>query len=276
MVMNGLYGNICPCCHSLRNAAAEGIDISPEVIAKVLRDIFERKFSVKEDIDEELYLATLNIFNRASDEGFGRIETNSPEHDFLEQIRSNNEVFSAFRTHRMQNDIASQLLDQDGKLKPFRKFQEDVQAIIGEYNTNWLQTEYDTAVIRAHQAADWKKFERDSDIMPNLRWMPTTSVEVDEVHRQYWSIRLTLPINDSFWRRHRPGDRWNCKCSLEQTDEDVTPPDGIPITNEKPAPGLDNNPGEDGKLFSKTHPYIANAYEGAEKAVEEFLKRQRR
>jgi hypothetical protein len=29
----------------------------------------------------------------------------------------------------------------------------------------WLQTEYDTAVIRAHQAADWKQFEREKDIL---------------------------------------------------------------------------------------------------------------
>ncbi|WP_158580811.1 hypothetical protein [Bacteroides sp. AM16-24] len=274
MVMNDLYGKKCPVCHP-RNTAAGGISISAEIMAKVLRDIFEKKFNVREDIDGELYEATLEIFNRAADEGFTSIEPDDPEFDFLEQIRGNNEVFSAFRTHRMQNDIAAQLLDTDGRLKPFPKFQEDVQSIIGEYNTNWLQTEYDTAVLRAHQAADWKKFERDSDIMPNLRWMPTTSVEVDEIHRQFWSIRLTLPVNDSFWKYHRPGDRWNCKCSLEQTDDKPTPADGIPVTDEKPAPGLDNNPGEDGKLFSDSHPYIADAYQGAGKAVETFLKKRR-
>lgn len=41
---------------------------------------------------------------------------------------------------------------------------------------------------------------------------------------------------------------------------------------DNPHPGLDNNPGKDGKLFSDTHPYIANAYPGAKKAVKKFLK----
>ena len=60
------------------------------------------------------------------------------------------------------------------------------------------------------------------------------------------------------------GDRWNCKCSLAATNE---PPTGAPRgSNEpkdQPSPGLDNNPGVDGKLFRDTHPYIAHVYEGA-------------
>ena len=83
----------------------------------------------------------------------------------------------------------------------------------------WLQTEYDTAVIRAHAAADWQEFERNKDIFPNLRWMPTTSPEPESTHAAYWRMKLTLPVDDPFWVYHHPGDRWNCKCSLEATDE---------------------------------------------------------
>ena len=214
-------------------------------------------------------------FDRATDEGFGIRDRRDPEHDFYEQIRGNNEVFSAFRTHRMQNDIASQLLDGKGKLKPFHRFEEDVQRIIGTYNTAWLETEYDTAVIRAHQAADWRVFERDGGILPNLRWMPTTSAEPDPVHAQFWGIELTLPKGHRFWKSHRPGDRWNCKCSLEQTDEPATSEYGIPLSDYIPSAGLDNNPGEDAKIFSDTHPYIANAYPTADKAVKDFLERRK-
>lgn len=78
------------------------------------------------------------------------------------------------------------------------------------------------------------------------------------------------PIDDPFWNEHRPGDRWNCKCDLSSTDDPVTE---IPDFTRKdnPHPGLDNNPGKDGKLFSDTHPYIANAYPGAKKAVERLM-----
>ena len=118
----------------------------------------------------------------------------------------------------------------------------------------WLRTEYDTAVIRAHAAADWQEFERNKDIFPNLRWMPTTSPEPESTHAAYWRMKLTLPVDDPFWNEHHPGDRWHCKCSLEATDEPVNRPDGMEPT--QPQRGLENNPGKDGHTFSDKHPYF--------------------
>ena len=118
----------------------------------------------------------------------------------------------------------------------------------------WLRTEYDTAVIRAHAAADWQEFERNKDIFPNLRWMPTTSPEPESTHAAYWRMKLTLPVDDPFWNEHHPGDRWNCKCSLEATDEPVVRPADLEPT--QPQRGLENNPGKDGHIFNDTHPYF--------------------
>jgi hypothetical protein len=118
---------------------------------------------------------------------------------------------------------------------------------------HWLQTEYDTAVIRAHQAADWQQFEREKDVLPNLKWMPSTSAHPGADHRVFWGT--VRAINDPFWSSHRPGDRWNCKCSLSSTDEPVTQvPDAAP--SDEPQNGLENNPGVDGKAFSDSHPYF--------------------
>ena len=167
----------------------------------------------------------------------------------------------------MQNDIASQLIDDDGQLKSFDKWLQDIKGMTTHYVGPWLRTEYNTAVLRAHQAADWKHFEQEQDVFQNLRWMPTTSPEQDPLHRQYWEKKLTLPINHPFWEKHRPGDRWNCKCSLAQTDEpanDEVIRDFYPVPQQ---PGLDNNPADEGKLFSDSHPYITKAYAGARKAV---------
>lgn len=66
--------------------------------------------------------------------------------------------------------------------------------------------------------------------------------------------KLTLPVNHPFWEKHRPGDRWNCKCTLQQTDDPVNDEvirDFYPVPQQ---PGLDNNPADDGKLFSDSHP----------------------
>lgn len=192
---------------------------------------------------------------------------------FLEELRTNNAVFSAFKTHRMQNDIARQLIDPEtGRLKSFERWRLDIKGMTDHYCLQWLQTEYDTAVIRAHQAADWKHFLEEADVLPNIRWMQTTSLTPDPLHEMYWRKKLTLPVNHPFWNEHRPGDRWNCKCSLMQTDEPVNAEALEGWTPPLPMPGLDNNPAKDGKIFSDTHPYFTEAYPGAKKAAHNFLK----
>ena len=154
----------------------------------------------------------------------------------------------------MGSDMAAKLLDANGHLKPFRQWLNDVASISTHHCGAWLRTEYDTAVIRAHNAADWQSFLRNKDVMPNLRWMPTTSPNPESSHRKFWEKKLTLPVDDPFWTKHHPGDRWNCKCSLEATDEPVNRPDDIDGVD-PPQRGLENNPGKDGHTFSDNHPY---------------------
>ena len=167
--------------------------------------------------------------------------------------------------------MAAQLLDSEGKLKPFEQWSKEVQPIATHQMEHWLKTEYDTAVIRAHQAADWRQFEREKDILLNLKWLPSTSIHPGADHKIFWGT--VLPVDHPFWKSHRPGDRWNCKCPLTSTDEPCTPMDGIPEggDDDKPADGLKGNPGQTGELFDKSHPYVEHAYDGAEEAVNKFL-----
>lgn len=269
--MNELYGQTCSCCHAHepRNEATVSSLFTPELMARLLADIFARKFNVEDEIYPELYEAARDTFRRALEEGYPMEETEDADRLFHEALKNDADVFAAFRTHRMQNDIASQLLDENGKLKEFRRFQEDAESVIGTYNNHWLRTEYDTAVLRARYAADWKRFSRNADILPNLKWMPTTSADPDVFHMEYWRIGLTLPKTHPFWKNHHPHDRWGCKCDLEETDDPVT--GIIPEVDYKPSPGLENNPGLEPELFSHTHPYYTKAYPGAEKAVEKVI-----
>ena len=238
-----------------------------------LRAIYYKEIDVHTEIETHIFEETLRRFNLATAKGLA--ESIDPEvvtDRFLYELRTNNAVFSAFRTHRMQNDIAAQLIDREtGRLKSFDKWKRDIKGMTDHYCHQWLQTEYDTAVIRAHQASDWKHFLEEQDVFPNVRWMPTTSITPDPLHEHYWTKKLTLPVNHPFWQEHRPGDRWNCKCSLMQTDEPVNAEALDGYTPPLPMPGLDNNPASGGKLFSDEHPYYTEAYPGADRAVESFL-----
>lgn len=198
----------------------------------------------------------LRILNDAAAKGIAQSGSNHND-EFFRAIRHSNEVFSAFKVHAMGVSMADKLLDENGRLKSFDRWLNDVQGITSHHIGSWLRTEYDTAVLRAHFAADWQEFVANKDILPNLRWMPTTSPDAEATHRVYWEKKLTLPVGHPFWAKHHPRDRWNCKCSLEATDDPATPDsviDGIP--DPKPHRGLENNPGKDGHLINDTHPYF--------------------
>lgn len=249
---------------------------SPKALSDGLRSIYDEDIDVRTEIEQNIFEETLRQFNLATAQGLAESLDPSVITDrFLQELRTNNAVFSAFRTHRMQNDIARQLIDPlTGQLKSFDRWKLDIKGMTDHYCVQWLQTEYDTAVIRAHQAADWKHFLEEADVFPNVRWMPTTSITPDPLHQHYWETKLTLPVNHPFWQEHRPGDRWNCKCSLKQTDEPVNASGLEGWTPPLPQPGLDNNPAQDGQLFSDTHPYYTEAYPGAQQAVNNLLRKR--
>ena len=236
---------------------------------KCLKAIFTG-LNVRDEIQKDAFLEFRRILDDAVEKGYRQVAVKTDP--FLDMLRHGNAVISAFKTHRMQNDMAARLLDKDGRLKPFRTWMRDVKDIASHYTVRWLRTEYDTAILRAHEAAAWRQARQEADVLPNLRWMPTTSTSPDVIHKAFWSMKLTLPVNHPFWKKHRPQDRWGCKCSIMQTDEPATELKGLGKADRiKPVPGLDNNPADDGMVFGKSHPYITKAYPGAEKAVRKLL-----
>ena len=215
-------------------------------------------FDVENSIEPTMWRELTKIMNDATAKGLSKGEFSIDHNrDFLDAVKHANEIFAAFKTHAMGKSMASKLLDDNGNLKPFDKWMKDISSISSHHVGSWLKTEYNTAVLRAHNAADWRSFIENKDIMPNLRWMPTTSPDAEAVHRGYWEKKLTLPVEHPFWNKHHPGDRWNCKCSLESTDDPASPDDVIDDLPVEPAQrGLENNPGKDGKIFNDTHPYF--------------------
>ena len=247
-----------------------GFEFSDEVLQRALLNIYSKDFHPATEIEVNLFGEIWTQMNNAARKGFRESKAADPDEDFRDAILRNNAVFSAFKVHRMQNDMARLLLDSNGDLKPFEQWRKEVMPIASHQVGTWLRTEYDTAVIRAHQAADWKQFEREKEILPNLRWMPSTSVHPGADHKRFWGV--VRPIDDPFWSEHRPGDRWNCKCSLSSTDDPATSVPGS-TAKDNPQPGLENNPGKDAKLFSDKHPYQKEAHKGAKKAVDRLTAR---
>ena len=125
--------------------------------------------------------------------------------------------------------------------------------LIGKYNDQWLRTEYNTAVLRARSAVQYRDALRTKALYPSLEYLESDSVEKREEHLAL--VGTIRPIEDPWWDTHTPPLAWNCKCRIRPTDKPVTP---IPkeTTKDKPAPGLSGNPGRSGSVFDlKSHPY---------------------
>lgn len=252
MINNLYYGSDNADIDRFRNAS---FTFDTDVLATFLRRIYNG-FDTSNDVEPTMWREILRIINEATVDGLvqGNFDTNIDK-TFLEKLAHSNEVFSAFKVHNMGVDMAKKMRTDEGKLKPFSEWKKDIKSIASHYCGAWLQTEYNTATLRAKFAAEWKQYEADADIMPNLRWMPTTSANPEEEHKVYWMNRLTLPVGDKFWDKHHPGDHWNCKCSLEQTDDLANPDVLSHIPDVKAQKGLAANPGKTGEMFDRNHPY---------------------
>jgi hypothetical protein len=254
------YGRTCPCCSGDRISDVEkGIDLSPDVLTDVMNSIYHQEVGAGK-MSTALYRETRRIFEKAAAEGMSK--SNNPnvvrDTDFMTKYGHSIEVFSAFRAHAFGKQMAQELKDKEGNLRSYKDWNEATKSIQSHFNQNWLQTEYNTAVLRSEQAAAWQQFGEDKDVMPNLKWMPTSSATPREDHAVFWQQGLTLPVDDSFWDSHYPADEWNCKCWLEQTDSAATKKSEMPGKGEmpSPAPGLTSNPGKQAEVFSPDHPYF--------------------
>ena len=103
-----------------------GIRFDADTLASALVNIYQKKYGNGSQLEPNLLSKTKEILNGAVDKGLSQSQYN-PNDAFRDALRHNTNVFSAFRVHKMQSDIASQLLDKDGNLKPFGKFVKDVK-----------------------------------------------------------------------------------------------------------------------------------------------------
>lgn len=168
------------------------------------------------------------------------------------------------------------MLDDKGKVRSFAEFRKATAPIIGAYNTTWLHTEYNTAIIRAQYAQKIKELEQDRDIYPNLQWLSSTSVNPREAHRALYG--KVFAFDDPVLQTNYPGSLWGCKCGIKSTSLPVTGSAEIKSalkSTPKPQPGLDTTPAS-GALFAASHPYFVLGYMAYNKLrpiVEKFAKR---
>lgn len=123
------------------------------------------------------------------------------------RLRSSDWVFSGMKTFHELNEAFPSLLDENGVLKPFERFLNDVRSIDRTYNSNYLRAEYNFVTASAQMAAKWEEFQSDGDRY-NLQYRTQKDGRVRPEHAALHGV--TLPPSDPFWEEFYPPNGWNC------------------------------------------------------------------
>ena len=137
--------------------------------------------------------------------------------DLAQSLKDDIAKFSAFKETSFRTQLEA-ALTEDGKVVPWSDFKKKATELNVEYNQRWLKTEYHHTIATANGVDNWKRFEADADLYPNLRYNAVNDKRTRDAHRALDG--LILPINHEFWTKHNVPLDWGCRCNLEQTDEE--------------------------------------------------------
>lgn len=170
-------------------------------------------------------------------------------------------VFSGFKTYHELREVSALMQAEDGGIKSWDKFSQEVFAIDNRYNRNYLHAEYNFAVQSAQMAAKWKDFEKDGDEY----LLQYRTAGDDKVRAEHAVLHnTTLPIDDPFWDEYLPPLDWGCRCTTVQVLRDKYPVSdsaeaiaaGERATDTPKKKIFRFNPGKSGNLFPPKHPYF--------------------
>lgn len=187
----------------------------------------------------------------------------------LQSLQNDIYLFSALRTHAQLFEASRQLLTDDGKVKPFSQFRQDVDKIVKDYNENYLEAEYQFAITSAQMAGKWAQVSDSYD----LQYRTASDERVRASHRALAGI--TLPASDEFWLYYYPPNGWRCRCNAvqvrkgkyEASDSAKATAAGEAATHQESKDGKNRleifrfNPGAQKVIFPPEHPY--NKVQGA-------------
>ena len=202
----------------------------------------------------EGYGATLSALKKPKiPKGFSLKDT-----ELLTELRTNIYLFSAAKTYQQIRTMSSALIDDNGTILPFKQFREKANETYDLYNKTWLQTEYDTAIGQAQAARKWNVIETNKDVLPLLEYSAVIDSRTSEICRPLDGI--IAPVGDAIWKKVAPLNHFNCRCLLRPISEGKLTSESVKKSKVEETEGMMQdlfkmNPGIDGYVVSKEHPY---------------------
>jgi len=202
----------------------------------------------------ELITKTYNELEKGAGEGYGDdwFKVDAAHGSTAQLLKQNIYKFSGAKTYQQLAEMNSFLVDDKGKIRSYSEFKRKVDVVHESYNRNYLQAEYQTAKRSAQAARQWKGYEENKDLFPNLKYMTVGDDKVRHDHEKLHGI--IKPVNDVFWDTHYPPNGWRCRCYVRPTSEGET----STKVETDPDKGFGINVGKVSQVFDEnSHPYFA-------------------
>ena len=175
-------------------------------------------------------------------------------------LENNAFIFSGLKTFHALREVGLSMTKEDGTVKSFAEFKDDVKQINQRYNENYLYAEYKHAVGTSQMAAKWVDIEADGDRY-DLQYRTAGDNKVRPDHAALDGI--TLPPSDPFWSKYYPPNGWGCRCTAVQVRIGKYPRSnpsdamqaGDVATDEAKQKMFRYNAGKTLNLFPPKHPY---------------------
>lgn len=232
----------------------------------MLKRLFKSKRPI--GISPEVWEHEYKQMSDALADGYGKtgVEWGGKDWAFFQNLRYNTAVFDAFKCNREIKDAHKLLMNDDGTAKTWEEFRRDAMRVCEKYNQRWLQTEFNQAHAAAKAARKWQDYERNADLYPNLRYIAVQDERTRISHAELHGY--VIPIDHPFWNKYYPPNDWNCRCSVQPTDDPVKMPPGVPAVPEM----FQTNVGKTAQIFDASHPYYIGMTEQEKDRLYAFVR----
>lgn len=265
-----------PCCTPQYTTLAFG-----DASLKKIKAAFEKAtkylhgkggFKVKDLLHEDLKPLIDETFNVLHDAVNTNLKYEVPK-AMLNKLRNDVFVFSGMKTYAQLKEASTLLTTENGDVKPWHQFQQEVLKIHDTYNVNYLQAEHQYAIGTAQSVDKYMSFAEDGDRY-NLQIRTAQDDKVRPVHAALHN--LTLPFTDPFWDTNWTPFDWRCRCNILQvlkSKYEITDRAIATSLGEKAVPEMFRfNPGKQAVIFPPKHPYYKLSKEAKNVIEKEFDK----
>ncbi len=192
-------------------------------------------------------------------EGYGTelsdIDYDTPDFRMLSHLTRNVYQFAAAKNYQQIKSLTEAVSDGD-KVRSFSEYRQEAKKILTDFNSTWLETEYNATIAGGQMASKWVVFQEGAQDMPSLQYRTAGDARVRDGHRLLDGV--VKEISDSFWKTYYPPNGWNCRCTVIQLPHKATPTPDKNITKPDIPKLFQTNLAENNLVFPPGSAYYKN------------------